>query len=163
MELDELSRYWAERLFEIRPLAEEVTSRDGEVYTLGLYGQGDELVCVGNHPIELENFRAHGGIAPQYTENFGACLDVIKYLQKRGAWVKIVSPFIPNDEQRPVNPSYWAIWEETRDHWWVSVDFQGTTDTNPPWQAGGENPAQAICDAGRQWLDYLENYNEEEE
>lgn len=154
-ELDELSKYWAKRLWEIRPLDDDYRNKMED--EMGLYHPAGFAVhrntraCFDTSSEEILSF-----YAPKYTEDFGACLDIIKYLQKQGAWVKINSPFIPSEKDKPINPFYWQQWEETRNHWFVSVDFHGTTDTHPIWQASSENPAWAICDAGRQWLDDLE-------
>lgn len=160
MKLDELSQYWARKLWSIRPLPDDLlplTNSRGDPepeWTMGLYDPTGELTCIGRSESELRDL-LFSHYSPKYTTDFTACLDVIKYLQVRDAWVKIVSPFVSNEHHCPINPAYRAQWEETRHFWYASVDFQGTSDTNPPWKAGSDNPAWAICDAGRQWLDHL--------
>lgn len=160
--IDELSQYWAERLWEIRPLDADllpVTNVKGDPepeWTMGLYHPTGDLICVGRSDKELRDL-LFSHYSPNYTADFGACLIIIKYLQAKGAWVNISSPFIPKDKEKPILPFYWPQWEKTRDHWFVSVHFHGTTDTNPLWKASDENPARAICDAGRQWMEHIES------
>ena len=150
--IDELSQYWAERLWEIRPLDGDYPNKKKDEF--GLRNPAGLVVYRDTEKSIKEMLEV---FAPQYTADFGACLDIIKYLQKHGAWVNISSPFIPKDKEKPILPFYWPQWEKTRDHWFVSIHFHGTTDTNPLWKASDENPARAICDAGRQWMEHIES------
>lgn len=72
----------------------------------------------------------------------------------RRVWIKLVSPFDPLQadpgpvtELSTLRDRILARQYAFRNHWWASVDHHGTTDTNPPWQAGDPDPAVALARA----------------
>lgn len=154
LDLEALNIYWAQELgWGVRPFAEggepvqAVSGGKDYFITHALSDPGGDIVCVGESADECQMALADRHFVPRYVESLDAACLVVEEMQKRGFWLKLTSPFMP--DQPPPNPRYHDMWKKTHDHWGASFDFQGTTDSNPPWQASAVNPAEAICYAAR--------------
>lgn len=100
----------------------------------------------GAHVVERRRY-------PLFSGNLQDAKAVVDEMGQRGFWLKLVSPFVPTEEQRPKNPAFWPEWERTRNYWSASFDFHGTVDSRPLWRAESENPAEAIILAALQCID----------
>jgi hypothetical protein len=89
---------------------------------------------------------------PLYSHNLQDAQLVVDEMGRRGFWLILKSPFVPNEEHQPANPVRKA-WETTKMHWFASFDFHGLTGTNPLWKASSENPAEAIVLAALQCIE----------
>lgn len=147
MSTNELNWFWAEQLgWRIRPLTaleiEHLKAENGAAglgYSHLLAAPSGEACFIGYFADELKNN------VPDYTATLDTAKLVVDEMRRLGFWLKLTSPFSPDDPPKRG--------EEKKDHWWASFDYHGAADTHPLWQASSLNPAEAICLAAKRVMD----------